>query len=33
MAMLNDYKLLKQKCVRIFDIFNIEELNIRSVKI
>lgn len=26
MATLNDYKLLEQKCIRIFDMLNIEEL-------
>lgn len=30
MATLNDYKLLEQKCIRIFEMLNIEELNTRS---
>lgn len=29
MATLNDYKLLEQKCIRIFDMLNIEELKTR----
>ena len=33
MATLNDYKLLEQKCVRIFDMLNIEELKTRSFSI
>ena len=30
MATLNDYKLLEQKCTRIFDMLNIEELRTRN---
>lgn len=30
MATLNDYKLLEQKCTRIFDMLNIEEVKARS---
>lgn len=30
MATLNDFKLLEQKCIRIFDMLNIEELKTRS---
>lgn len=30
MATLNDYKLLEQKCIRIFDMLNIEEMKARS---
>lgn len=30
MATLNDYKLLEQKCIRIFDMLNIDELKTRN---
>ena len=33
MATLNDYKLLEQKCIRIFEMLNIEELKTRNFTI
>ncbi len=30
MATLNDYKLLEQKCIRVFDMLNIEEIKTRT---